>query len=259
MIPPHPYAGLLADFVGLCRTSFGEDLVGVYLHGSSVLGCFHPKGSDIDILVVAEREPSAEEKRRFLEGVIPLSAGTPCHGIETSVVPRAACDPPVHPMPYWLHFAEWVAARYREDPEGTIAALRGVDRDLAAHAAVTKAYGVALWGKPVDEVFGDVSRADYADAILYDVENAPEEIAAHPVYLTLNLCRGLAYLREGLILSKAGGGEWAIAHLPARFRPWIRRALSAYLSGSGMTEEDGDEDTGRGFAGYMLGQIREAL
>ncbi len=259
MVPGFPYNSQLTEFVFLCRSAFGENLTGVYLHGSSVLGCFHPTGSDMDLLVVTEDEPAADAKISFMDGLLPLSEQLPCKGIETSVIPRYACDPVVHPMPFFLHFSEGPGNRdlYRKDPAAYFGKMRGTDRDLAAHAAVTKAFGICLFGLPVDTVFGEVSREDYADAILYDVEHAEEEIGTAPVYLTLNLCRGLAFLREGRILSKAEGGEWGAEHLLPGFRPWIREALSAYWTGT--VTESADTATAKAFARYMLGLIRTCL
>ena len=37
---------LLKKIVGLCREVFGENLTGVYLHGSLAMGCFQPEKSD---------------------------------------------------------------------------------------------------------------------------------------------------------------------------------------------------------------------
>ncbi len=216
-----PYPDLLDSFVSLCRESFGENLAGVYLHGSAVLR---------------------------------LSESVPCQGIETSAVLVEDCLRPVHPIPFVLHFSETHRERYRTDPDAYLAVMRGTDRDLAAHFSVTRAYGAALYGPPPERMIGEVPREAYADAILYDVGNAEEEIGSHPVYLTLNLCRGLAYLREGLILSKRGGGEWALAHVPERFHGWIRSALKAYREGGKSV--DGKE--GAAFARYMLAEAARA-
>ena len=250
-----PYPGLLEAFVSLSARAFGENLRGVYLHGSSVMGCFHPTGSDVDLLVVTEREPADGEKRIFMDGAMLLSGETPCRGIETSVVLSRDCAAPAHPIPYCLHYSEGWRDRYERDPAGTIRTLRGRDRDLAAHFAVTSAYGLTLWGVPKEQMFGPVRREEYLDAILYDVEGAEEEIAANPVYLTLNLCRALAYGREGVILSKAGGGEWGLRSLPERFATWIARALEAYRTGGSMEAGEG----GRAFAAYMLREIRHTF
>ena len=250
-----PYPDLLDSFVTLCAESFGENLRGVYLHGSAALGCFHPTGSDVDLLVVTAEEPGDGEKRIFMDGAMALSGEIPCKGIETSVVLLRDCISPVHPISYCLHYSEGWRDRYERDPGGTIAVLRGRDRDLAAHFAVARAYGLALLGEPAEHVFGPVRREDYADAILYDVEEAEEQIGSNPVYLTLNLCRGLAFLTDGVILSKAGGGEWGLSRLPNRFAPWILRAEEAYRTGAAMVS--GEE--GRPFASYMLREIRHAL
>jgi predicted nucleotidyltransferase len=46
------------------RETFGDALIGVYLHGSAALGCFGPR-SDLDVVASIERPSSADEKRRL--------------------------------------------------------------------------------------------------------------------------------------------------------------------------------------------------
>ena len=47
----------------------GENLVGLYLHGSIAFGCFNPQKSDVDY-IAAVREPLAPDTRlRLLEAV----------------------------------------------------------------------------------------------------------------------------------------------------------------------------------------------
>ena len=74
------------------------------------------------------------------------------------------------------------------------------------------------------------------------------------MYMTLNLCRVLAWLREGLILSKREGGEWGIEKLPEEFRGPVIHALHCYEEGQEMKTEP---ESGRKFAEYMLKEIRE--
>ncbi|HJW82735.1 MAG TPA: hypothetical protein VJ754_00380, partial [Anaerolineae bacterium] len=40
------------DLLAGLHTILGENLVGVYLHGSLALGCFNPAQSGVDLLVV---------------------------------------------------------------------------------------------------------------------------------------------------------------------------------------------------------------
>ncbi len=238
----------------------GENLVGVYLHGSYAMGCYNPAKSDLDVIVVAERPLADACKRRSMDMItaldpsLPARSGAPAPhgGLEMSVVLRRVCDPFAYPTPFELHFSRSHLEWYRKDPDSYIRKMKGTDRDLAAHFAVIGRRGLCLRGAPVSEVFGEVPRADYLDSILYDVEGAREQIADNTMYLTLNLARGLAYQAEGLILSKKEGGEWGLRNLPEAYRPLIRAALDDYGS-------DADAAYDRALAGeyaaYMLGRM----
>ena len=43
---------LLDDFTARSRYILGDNLTGIYLHGSAVMDCFHPENSDIDLILV---------------------------------------------------------------------------------------------------------------------------------------------------------------------------------------------------------------
>ena len=64
--PVRGYAGTLA---GVLRDALGPALVGVYLHGSSALGDYHPSRSDIDILAVCAAALGAGERARLGAGL----------------------------------------------------------------------------------------------------------------------------------------------------------------------------------------------
>ena len=44
-----PYEKVIDQFTQKSMEILGENLVGVYLHGSAVMGCFQPKKSDLEI------------------------------------------------------------------------------------------------------------------------------------------------------------------------------------------------------------------
>lgn len=240
-------------FVELSRSVLGEELVGVYLHGSAAMGCFNGEKSDIDLLTVVEHPVPDGVKRRYMDLLVELNDHAPKKGIEFSVVRREVCKPFVYPTPYELHFSNGHLKRYREDPSDYIAKMRGTDKDLAAHFTVTYHRGKRLYGAEIRDVFGEVGKEYYFDSIWYDVENAEEEIAANPTYLVLNLCRVLAYGQEGLILSKQEGGVWGMSHVPPRYRPLVRQALDEYTSDRSAPWDGG---LARRYAAYMLGRIR---
>ncbi|MBP3637725.1 MAG: DUF4111 domain-containing protein [Clostridia bacterium] len=224
------------------HTVLGDALTGVYAHGSMAFGCYNPSESDMDFLVVVEREPTDVQKQHLLEILLYLDEFAPAKGFEMSVVLAQDCAAPVHPVPFCLHFSNAHKEACRKDMPAYIQRMKGTDPDLAAHFTVTRAVGRAVWGKPVEEVFAPVPREAYLDSIRADVANAAEDVADAPVYVILNLCRVLAALQDGAVLSKAQGGAWGLEHLPTEHHGVIRAALEAYETGSVCTAD------GRAFA-----------
>ena len=82
------YKEIVNDFTNICRKILGENLTGVYLHGSAAMGCFHPKLSDVDFIVVVEKSIPDGVKLDFMRELIVLNAQAPAKGIEMSIVRR---------------------------------------------------------------------------------------------------------------------------------------------------------------------------
>ncbi len=246
------YRHLLDLFVTQSRHILGSALTGIYLHGSAVMGCFNAEKSDIDLLVVIGEDISDETRRRYMDMVVEMNKQAPAKGLELSLVKESVCRPFVYPTPFELHFSPAHLSWYQSDPEDYVAKMRGTDKDLAAHFTITYHRGKVLYGKPVREVFAPVSRAFYLDSIQNDVQDAETEISHSPMYLTLNLCRVLAYQEEGLILSKQEGGEWALDRLPRVWAGLIRSALQEYQTGIPMAFEKSQAEE---FAAFMLKEI----
>ncbi len=249
------YKDLLDKFVSGSKEALGHNLTGIYLHGSAVMGCFQPEKSDLDLLVVVKGEVSDEAKRQFMELVVELNGQAPAKGLELSVIREAVCNPFMYPTPFELHFSNAHLGWYQSNPKDYVEKMKGTDKDLAAHFTITYHRGQVLYGKAISEVFASVPRKDYLDSIRCDVENAVEEIAGNPMYLTLNLCRVLAYKKEGLIVSKQEGGEWGLKNVRRpEFQALIIEALKEYQSNRTMVF---DEATAREFAEYMIREIQE--
>ena len=227
-------------------------LTGIYLHGSAAMGCYQPKKSDLDFIVVVNEAMTDAEKREYMDMVFELDAEGPAKGIEMSIVTRDVCDPFVYPTPFILHYSRGHMERYRKDPEDYIRKMNGTDKDLAAHFTVIRGRGICLYGLPVDEVFGEVPEKDYLDSIWNDVSGASEEITECPMYLILNLTRVLGYLKEKQVLSKQEGGTWGVKNLPEKYHPLILAALDEYENGA---EVRYDAELARDYAAYMLRQI----
>ena len=244
---------LLNSFVGQSKDILKDNLVGVYLHGSLAMGCFNPKRSDIDLIIVVNEPLSAPIKREYLEMVVEHDANGPAKGIEMSIVLENVCKPFVYPTPFELHFSKGHLDWYKEDPDEYIREMNGTDKDLAAHFTIINKRGKCLYGPSIKEVFGEVPSSDYMDSIWYDVENAKKEITKYPMYLTLNLARVLAYKEEGLVLSKKEGGEWAIDKLPEEYHLLVQAALNEYLESVDVVY---DKRLAKHYAKYMIKRIK---
>lgn len=229
-----------------------DNLIGVYLHGSAAMGCFNEKTSDIDMLIVIDKDMSDAEKRQYMDMVVGLNTLAPEKGIELSIVKKSVCKPFVYPTPFELHFSiahlEW----YKNNPQDYILKMNGIDKDLAAHIMIIYHRGLCLYGEDIRSVFEDVGRDAYFDSIWNDVKQAEEDIMDAPVYVTLNLCRVLAYKQEDLILSKQEGGEWGLKNLPEKYSRLIQKALDEYGSVSVMELE---EKEAQEYAKYMIENI----
>ena len=251
------YGELLSRFVIMSRETLGDNVIGIYLHGSAAMGCFHKEKSDLDLLLVVEKEPLDKEKHAFMNGVVALNEEASAKGLELSVVKKEVCKPFVYPTPFELHFSVAHLNWWKESPDDYVAKMKGTDKDLAAHFTIINQYGIALYGAPVAEIFGPVPKEDYIDSILFDVEGAQEDILESPMYMTLNLCRVLGFLQEDLVLSKKSGGEWGLANMPERFRGLISEALLCYETEKEMKAKTQEERNALAeFAGEMLRRSR---
>lgn len=249
------YGELLYDFVDATCKAFGDNLVGIYLHGSAAMGCFNPASSDIDLIVVIKDALDFDKRRAYIDDMVRLNARAPKKGLEVSVVRREVCDPFVYPTPFEFHFSPTYLDACVNAPDEYARSVGHSDPDLAAHFTVIRKRGRVLLGEGIPAVFGEVDGKYYMDSIWTDVSDSESDILSEPVYIVLNLARVLAYTREGLVLSKAEGGKWALDNLPREFMPVVEGALCEY---GGKNRMDADAAALTEYARYMLDAIRDA-
>ncbi len=207
-----------------------DNLTGIYVHGSIAFGCFDWNRSDIDFIVVTKESPSQQKKAALIKALLSLEKSSPPRGIEMSVVLEKNCRNFIYPTPFELHFSNAHIEKCKNNLKKYCTEMTGNDKDLAAHFTVIKSLGIVLYGKDIEQVFGDVPKSYYVDSIKCDVSDAENEIINNPVYIVLNLCRVMAYIQDGLIISKIQGGLWGIENLPLIYTPVIEMAIKSYSS-----------------------------
>jgi streptomycin 3"-adenylyltransferase len=185
------------------RGVLGNDLMGVYLHGSLVLGDFAGARSDVDAVAVATRPVSRAEKRELGERLSQRSLRCPADGLELHLLRERALVP-VKAPPFELHLRTSAHGKPDRviDGEG-----RAGDPDLVMHFAVLREHGEAVIGPRPDRVFPAVPRPLLLAALLHELRWSRQN--AVPSYQVLNACRAWRYVDEGLICSKTAGAEWA--------------------------------------------------
>src|SRR3990167_4059701 len=96
--------------LNLVKEIFGQNLLGVYLYGSSILGGLQ-KYSDIDLFVVSDRSTTHEEKAKLavsllqVSGIYMKSSKLP---IEMTIVEKSAINPWHYPPRFDFQYGDWL-------------------------------------------------------------------------------------------------------------------------------------------------------
>ncbi|HDG61958.1 MAG TPA: DUF4111 domain-containing protein [Thermotoga sp.] len=248
---------LINDVVKSFRKTLKDNLVGVYLHGSLAMGCFNPNYSDIDMLIVVEREMSVEDKRLFIGDFLDTikSKKIPKKGIEFSVIQIKYLRNFEYPTPFELHYSKMWKEAYEQNRVDFSKQNR--DPDLAAHIVVTLNRGMCLYGEPIDKVFKPIPEKFYVESILHDAKDIERNPMEDPVYSVLNFCRILYYLKEKVVSSKKEAGEWAIEILPEDLKRLVNKALRIYMGD--VKEIKWDERRVKNFVEFAFLEVKRLL
>lgn len=219
----------LGKLVAGLRDIFGDDLVGVYLHGSAALGCYGPH-SDVDVVAAIARPSSPDERRRLAGLCLDVSQPTwdpDTHGLlELDVVVAPHLRPWRYPPPLDFHYSRSLHEAFER---GAPKPWRvDAHADLASTLTIVHAAGVVLAGAPAAEVFPPVPREDYRRAIAADVPWCLEHVEDRRLYAVLSLPRIWAGMATEDVHSKVTAAEWALPRVPADLRPVLEHALAVY-------------------------------
>jgi len=254
MVLLQDYNFILSDIKEKYTKQLGNNLVGIYVHGSIAFNCFNWEKSDIDYIVVVNEPLALAEKQKLLEETVFINTQAPSKGLEMSVILKKHCQKFTYPTPFQMHFSKMHLKWWQDNPVDYCQKMNGLDIDLAAHFTIVCHKGIVLCGEEINSVFADVNPEYYFNSIKSDIQTSKEDIFTNPISTVLNLCRVLAYKKDNIILSKREGGEWGISKLPHVYKALIQTALSIYLTDF---EEDLfiDENIAAQFCDYMLDRI----
>ena len=210
-----------------------DNLIGIYQHGSAVIDGPYPT-SDLDVLVVAHRRTTDDEKRAVLNLVRDVSGRTadpgPDRPIELDIVVQSEIRPWQYPPPFDFHYDEPM----RDQFAGGELAPWGepTNPDLTSIVRMALAGGSSIVGPPPSEVLDAPPRADLIDALTRDLHTETDWLERDTRNVVLTLARIWSALETDDVHSKTTAADWALPRLPPEHRAVLERARDQYIAGT---------------------------
>ncbi len=202
----------------------GEDLLGLYLHGSAVRDELRP-ASDLDLLGVTARPLGPECRAELCWRLSDLSG--PAHGlrsVDLATVVRDDVVPWSYPAVCDFRYGDWL----REEIAGGMLPEAAASPGLAVELAQVLAGDRPLVGPAPADLLDPVPEGDVGRG---GRDGIPELLADLPTdarNVVLTLARVWLTLATGQVGSKDEAATWALERLPAEHRPVLEHARDLY-------------------------------
>jgi hypothetical protein len=203
----------------------GDELVGLYLHGSLGMGDFFPPSSDIDFLAAT----AGTVPQPAFQRLGALHAGLKADGGWTARLEGVYLPP---------------AALRRHDPDGGRQPTVGSDWDFGLGLPgptwvldrwVAREHGLVVAGPDPRELIDPIGPGELRAAVLASLLGYWAERTRDPAWLrprtyqafaVLTMCRDLYALDHGVLVSKPVAAAWAGRRLGSPWAGLIERALA---------------------------------
>ena len=244
---------------GLVRDVLGSDALGAYLLGSAVLGGLRPQ-SDLDVLVVAARSTTREEKKRLVDRLLAISGHRAPEGqwrrVELTIVVAATIKPWRFPPRFDFQYGDWLRAEFEGgnfEPWPTT-----TSPDLASLLTIVLLGNAPVFGPPPSTLIDPVPPADVIAATTGDVGSLLGRLEEDTRNVILTLARIWSTAATGAIRSKDAAAGWALERLPQDQRAVLARARAEYAADE---EERWDDLRGqvRSYAAHVVAEIERLV
>jgi hypothetical protein len=223
---PYPDVNALLDtLLAGVQAALGNNLIGMYLHGSLATGDFDPDRSDIDFLVVIREQLSPEMVLALNEMHAQIAASNLkwSTNYEGSYIPKHAIRryDPAHS----LHMVIRVEGSFGMDEHRS---------DWVIQRHIIRERGIVLVGPSPKTLIDPVSPDELRLAALQLLEEwwLPQlddqfrlRDSEYQAYAILTMCRALFTIESGKIVSKPEAAQWARQSLEEKWARLIDSAL----------------------------------
>ena len=214
--------------LNLIKEVLENQLVGVYLYGSAVMGGLRAD-SDVDILVLTNGSLSESARGELAKRLMQISGrsgeSTGIRPVEVTVVNQKDVIPWHFPPKYELMYGEWLREHFErgEIPGATY------DPDLTLLLAQLEKKSIALFGPKIDEVLEPIPWEDIQRAMKDSLPGLIASLKGDERNVILTLARMWFTASTGAFSSKDQAAEWAIPQLPEEQAALLDLARKAYL------------------------------
>ncbi len=256
---PNEILNQINKVVNIWKKHLGDELIGVYLHGSIALDAFNPDSGDIDILVVVKDSIDIPVKLEIARDIIEIDK-KPCP-LEMSAVKLSDARNWKTPGNCVFHYSDFWTEKYVErfsNPDADVYVVdhEFPDADVTSYIKLLKQCGIVLYGREIQKVFADISDEDFWVAISADIDDYDfhDYDARYFSSNVLILGRILSFKKERRILSKYDGGIWMIDHVPEDLKYLPKLAMKIWFEGEEHLLPE--EDLSR-LRDYLVNEIKE--
>lgn len=247
------------DCLGLLKHVLGNNLLGVYVYGSYLMGGLQ-KFSDIDIFAISKRETTKEEKRMLAQALLKISGiyavSKDIKPIELTIVVHSHVHPWQYPPAFDFLYGDWMRKEFEAGviepwPTKELPNLALVITQLLLSHQV-------LFGSDPHILLDAVPYKDFLHASTNEIDSLLGDIDWDTRNVLLTLARIWSTVETNTIRSKADAASWAMNRLPKEYKPLMQKAKSIMLG----EEDEHWEDVQKLIkpcAEFMIEQIKKQL
>jgi streptomycin 3"-adenylyltransferase len=236
-IENNPDAQQINECLDLVTKILGDNILGVYLYGSALVGGLQ-KFSDIDLLVVTHNATTLSEKNELTQHLLQISGlymKSTKRPIEMTVIEKGAVNPWHYPPCFDFQYGEWLRASFEI---GDIEPQNYEMPDLALIITQVLLKSQTLFGGQPEKILAPVPYADFIKAMLQDLDRLAADIKDDTRNVLLTLARIWCTLETNTICSKPNAADWVIERLPKTYQVVMNRAKSICIGDENEYWED---------------------